>query len=120
MARLTRRQLMGEPEGESSDVVRKRVEVAREIQTARYGSPLITNASASKRMLDTVMHLSPGARAELSGAIDSLALSGRGVDRVVRVSRTFADLEACDSVEAEHVCKAVCFRTDHNESGAAA
>jgi magnesium chelatase family protein len=120
MARVGRRQLMGEPEGESSAEVRKRVEAAREIQTARYGSPLITNASASKKMLDTAMQLSPAAREEISEAIESLALSGRGLDRVVRVSRTFADLEGSEWVTDEHVFKALSFRTMHNEAGAAA
>jgi magnesium chelatase family protein len=96
------------------------VQAARKIQTARYGSPLITNASASKKMLDTAMQLSPAAREEMSEAIESLALSGRGLDRVVRVSRTFADLEGSEWVTDEHVFKALSFRTMHNEAGAAA
>ncbi|MEA2497975.1 MAG: magnesium chelatase family protein [Actinomycetota bacterium] len=120
MIRLTRRELMSEPAGETSVEVRKRVEAARAIQMERYGSSLITNASASKRMLDTAMYLTPAAKIELSTAIDGLGLSGRGVDRVVRVSRTFADLAAKESIAAEHVSQAIYMRTQHAGPGVAA
>jgi magnesium chelatase family protein len=120
MTRLTREELMSEPEGETSAEVRARVEEAREIQRVRYGSSLVTNASATKRMLDASLRLTPDAKLELSEAIDGLGLSGRGVDRVVRVARTFADLDGSDPIEGVHVMRAIYLRTQHWGPGVAA
>lgn len=120
MTRLTRKELMSEPAGETSAEVRARVERAREVQRLRYGSSLVTNASATKRMLDASLCLTTDAKIELSEAIDGLGLSGRGVDRVVRVARTFADLAGSDAIDAAHVMRAVYLRTQHWGPGVAA
>jgi magnesium chelatase family protein len=120
MERSTRKQLMSAPEGETSAVVCERVTAARDIQRERYGSPMVTNASASKRLFDGGLNLTTAGRADLGAAIDHLDLSGRGVDRVLRVARTIADLDQMECVEAVHIARALQSRTGISGTGAAA
>jgi magnesium chelatase family protein len=110
LTRVGRRELLGRPEGESSDIVRARVTEARERQTTRYDDPLATNAGVRKRILESSLNLQPEGRAQLALAVDALSLSGRGVDRVLRVARTIADLRGSESVDADDIAEALVFR----------
>jgi magnesium chelatase family protein len=119
MTRLTRRELLGQPEGEDSDTVRARVRAARELQEERYGAG-VTNATAPRSMLDESVQLSATARESLGEAIDRLSLTGRGMVRVLRVARTVADLAADAAVNDTHLAHALLFRMDDDVEGAAA
>ena len=103
-------ELLAPPEGLSSDAVRDLVTRARETQTRRFGSTLLTNASAPRRMLNASLKLSDEAVDRLRRSIRMMALSGRGVDRVLRLSRTIADLNDEVGVDAVHIGKAMAFR----------
>ena len=120
MARLGRKELLGEPDGESSYEIRKRVESARALQAERYSSTTVTNASATKAQLESAIELSASARHTLGSAIDSLALSGRGLDRVLRVGRTLADLEQRGGVIDDDIAEALAHRALGGDSGVAA
>lgn len=120
MARLGKKALLGPTDGESSEDIRGRVELARCIQADRYRSPLTTNASASKAMLEDALSLSSVARASLGRAIDSLSLTGRGLDRVLRIARTLADLEGAGGVSDEQVDEALSLRAAPSMWGRAA
>jgi magnesium chelatase family protein len=120
MQRLDRYQLMSLEPSEASGVVRRRVEAARSIQAGREGWARHTNASAPKKLLDSAVAMSAGARALLSSAVDELSLSGRGVDRVARVARTIADLEGVDTVEESHIAEALLLRMFDGRSDVAA
>ena len=119
MSRLTRKELMGEPEGESSQVIRARVDAARALQEDRYG-PGLTNATAPRPQLDEALVLSATARRSLGDAIEALSLTGRGMVRVLRVARTIADLSNDHGVDEEHLAQALLYRMDDDASGAAA
>ena len=71
---------------------------------------MTTNASATKAELEEGARLTSTAKAALGISIDSLSLSGRGVDRVLRVARTVADLEGATEISNEHVSEAVSYR----------
>ena len=116
MARPPKGELLGPPQGESSEAVRRRVEAARALQTTRYGSTRTTNASASKRQIEAACSLAGPARAMLGLAVDSLALSGRGIDRVMRVARSVADLAGSTEIGEEHIGEAISYRT-HDDEG---
>jgi magnesium chelatase family protein len=119
MTRLTRNELLGEPEGESSAAIRERVRAARLLQERRYG-PGVTNATVGRAQLDEALLLSASARESLGEAIDALSLTGRGMVRILRVARTIADLNHDDRVDEQHVAQALLYRMDDDSKGAAA
>jgi magnesium chelatase family protein len=110
MRRLGSHELLGESEQESSQEIRTRIEAARSMQAVRYGSPRITNASAARRDITASVKPSPAALAMLEQAIEKLALSGRGLDRVNRLARTIADLAGSEEVIDEHIAEALSHR----------
>ncbi len=104
MHRLRTAALAG-PGGESSADIRPRVVSARERQVARGG----LNSGLSGMQLDDLVW-SESAMSELISAAEESGLSARGWDRVRRVARTIADLEACDAVDGRHMKEAIALR----------
>jgi len=102
--------LLGEHSGESSCIMQARVENAREIQAQRYESRLVTNASVRQSDLEYVTQLTPVVRKALADAVETLQLTGRGVNRVRRIARTIADLEGETDITEEHLLQALLFR----------
>ena len=90
-------------------MIRQRVVAARERQLSRDG---VLNARLVGRRLRARARLQNDARALLGRALTRLALSARGYDRVLRVSRTIADLEGAEEISAEHLGEALQFRGD--------
>ena len=85
---------------------------ARTIQLERYGSSLVTNASANKSQFDGATDLSPGIKTLLAYAIEDrrTQLTGRGLARALRVAWTIADLAQTEMVLEEHVGEALQIR----------
>ncbi len=111
--RLTKEELMGKPTGESSEVVRARVERARRRQQERFGGKIFTNAQMGPREMQTYVHamLEPNARSLLERAIDHWGLSGRAYTRVLKVARTIADLDQSERIRAAHIAEAIQYRS---------
>jgi magnesium chelatase family protein len=110
--RLTKRELLGEQPGESSPAVRERVEQARARQRrryARFGFP--NNGQLPGPLARREARISADARDLLASAVDLHALTGRGFDRTLKVSRTIADLAGADRVEPDHVVEALAYRS---------
>jgi magnesium chelatase family protein len=93
--------------GEGSADIRARVVEARERQHARSRT---LNARLHGRALKTTAALDDAARALVAKALAKLALSARGYDRVLRVSRTIADLDSAECIAQEHVAEALQYR----------
>ena len=91
------------PKGESSAKVRARVELARKRQIDRQGVP---NSQVSPDLLE----MDDDARSLTEQAAERLRLSNRGITRLIRVSRTIADLEGTQSIQRHHVAEALTFR----------
>jgi magnesium chelatase family protein len=109
--RLTKLELLGEVPGEPSEAIRRRVEAARirqRVRCAGVGVPCNARLSgpAARRLAD----LSSPARDLLARAVETFELSGRGFDRALKVARTIADLDASESVSAEHLSEALGYR----------
>jgi magnesium chelatase family protein len=109
--RLARDDLLMTSDGESSAAVRARVKRARQVQAARFhGSGIFCNAHMRPRDLRKHCPLSDEVRTFLSGAIDRLGLSARAFDRVVKLSRTIADLAGEPNITITHVAEAIQYR----------
>jgi magnesium chelatase family protein len=98
---------------ESSAKIRERVIRAREIQTARYhGSPPIhCNAQMNSVWKEEVCRLDPAGQNLLRVAMEKLRLSARAYDRILKVSRTIADLEGSGIIRPEHLAEAIQYRS---------
>lgn len=96
---------------ETSADILKRVMIARDIQRRRYQDTHIKiNAHAGPELLDELIDINDGARSLLIDAIDRMKLSARSYHRLMRVSRTIADLEGMAEIEKHHVAEALGFR----------
>lgn len=97
---------------ESSAQIRGRVNAARLIQQERYrGTGITCNARLTPPMLHRYCALDGDAESLLRSAFDMMGLSARAYDRVLKVSRTIADLDGGGAIRTEHVAEAVQYRS---------
>ena len=101
------------PESEKSDVIRDRVILARKKQQLRYKnySGIYCNAQMTPKMVRRIVKLDKESLTILKKAMEKLGLSARAYDRILKVSRTIADLDGFASVQVQHVAEAVNYRT---------
>lgn len=110
--RLKQEELSGQPEGERSNLIRERVTRARSSQQARFkGTEVHCNARMTPKQMKAFCQLDLEAENLLKSAILHLRLSGRAYDRILKVSRTIADLEGTDTIQARHIAEATQYRT---------
>ena len=103
-------ELMGRRPGTGSAELRDRVTAARAVQARRNGGPLRPNSTLGHGELDRHAPLDGESQAILREALDTLGLSARAYDKIRRVARTIADLEAEPDISATHVLEAIAFR----------
>jgi magnesium chelatase family protein len=105
---------------EKSEAIRERVIKAREIQAERYkDSPgVYSNAQMSSSQLKEICVISNVGQNLLKAAMDKLNLSARAYDRILKVSRTIADLAASDDIKPEHLAEAIHYRSLDREGWA--
>ncbi len=118
--RLTKRELLDETSGESSQPIRDRVQAARDRQRHRYrGYSIPCNAQLPGPVARRLVDLAPDAHATLASAVESLALTGRGFDRALKVARTIADLAGSSRVGPDDMAEALSYRADLAEESLA-
>jgi magnesium chelatase family protein len=107
------KELRGSEEVESSERVRERVVRARALQIERFRSEkmVYANAQMPPKLIRKHCAISAEGEALLENAIARLGLSARAHDRVLKVSRTIADLEGAESVDPRHLREAIQYRT---------
>jgi magnesium chelatase family protein len=111
--RLKPEEMTSYKEGESSDLVRSRVQTARQLQQSRFHKqPSINcNGQMQSRHLRTFCQLDESSLSLLEAAIRRLGLSARANDRILKVSRTIADLAGEENIKTPHLAEAVQYRT---------
>jgi magnesium chelatase family protein len=113
-------ELSKEKKSETSFDIRQRVIIARKIQTERYQNSegIYSNAQMRTKDLKTYCNLSEAGNSLLKTAMERLGLSARAYDRILKVARTIADLEASQNIETNHIAEAIQYRSLDREGWA--
>ncbi|MFH1319967.1 MAG: YifB family Mg chelatase-like AAA ATPase [Bacteroidota bacterium] len=106
-------ELSEEQLAEPSEKIRERVVAAREIQENRYKEQdgIYCNAQMSSKKLREICKIDQAGQTLLKTAMDRLGLSARAYDRILKVSRTIADLAGSEDIKNEHLAEAIHFRS---------
>ncbi len=104
--------LSEEEGGEKSEVIRKRVEKTRRIQEERYkdNDTVHNNAQMIPSMIQKYCKIDTDAKLLLKNAMNKLQLSARAYDRILKVSRTIADMDSTETIQPHHLAEAINFR----------
>jgi magnesium chelatase family protein len=105
---------------EKSESVRARVVKAREIQSERFkeNSGVYCNAQISAKQLPVYCRIPEQGNQLLKNAMEKLGLSARAYDRILKVSRTIADLDNSEEIRTEHLAEAIQYRSLDREGWA--
>jgi magnesium chelatase family protein len=100
--------------GEGSREIRERVEVCRDIQKKRYfenGLSSLTNANIPQNLMDQICAIGRDEKELIKKAINKLSLSARAYNKILKVARTIADLDASLKIEKKHLLEAIQYRS---------
>lgn len=105
-------EMTGRQGNETSQTVRERVVSARAIQSRRFKDKLIhCNAMMASNQVKEICKIGDDGRALLKKAMEKLGLSARAYDRILKVSRTIADLDEKENIQLEHLAEAINYRS---------
>jgi len=109
-------ELREQPTEESSEEIRKRVRLAREIQLDRYkGYNIFFNSELTPSTIKKYCQLGSKEQSLLEQAFIKMNLSARAYHRILKVARTIADLEQSDKIKVKHLSEAICYRSLDNK-----
>ncbi|MCA4900363.1 MAG: YifB family Mg chelatase-like AAA ATPase [Bacteroidota bacterium] len=113
-------QMTTQRKNESSEVIRERVVKARELQSERFKnqSDVYCNAMMPSNMVKDICQINEAGRTLLKTAMERLGLSARAYDRILKVSRTIADLAGSPEIKIEHLAEAIQYRSLDREGWA--
>lgn len=105
---------------ESSKSIRERVIIGREVQIERFKSQpdIFCNAMMPSHMVKEICQINEAGKALLKTAMERLGLSARAYDRILKVSRTIADLSQSEGIKVEHLAEAIQYRSLDREGWA--
>jgi magnesium chelatase family protein len=105
-------ELASQSSGETSEVIKERVKKARKIQQTRYeGDKIYCNAHMNSNHLKKYCQIGEAPGRLLENAITKLGLSARAYSRILKVSRTIADMEDSEEIRAVHISEAIQYRS---------
>ena len=110
--RVDYEKLSGDRLGESSESIRKRVQTARDIQNSRFtnSSEVICNADMRIGEVRQFCNLQPEGQSLMRAAMSQLQLSARAYHRILKLSRTIADLAGSEEIQSPHLAEALQYR----------
>lgn len=96
---------------ESSEIIKERVNKARKIQTERYKNyGIYSNSQLNPKLIEEFCKLDDKGKEVLKQAFEKLGLSARAYGRILKVSRTIADLDESENIDVKHVLEAIQYR----------
>jgi magnesium chelatase family protein len=99
-------------DGEKSEEIKKRVEAARKIQQERFsGHKIYSNSQMQTEQIKEFCTLDKKCENLLKAAFESLKMSARGYNRILKVARTIADIEGAENINSDHIAEAVQYRS---------
>ena len=105
-------QLEQSRKAETSQEIRKRVNQARKIQIERYQEyPIFSNSELTPKLIEEFCVLDSKSKQILEAAFHRLGLSARAYNRILKVARTIADLDACEKIQEKHLAEAIQYRS---------
>ncbi|MCF7793678.1 MAG: YifB family Mg chelatase-like AAA ATPase [Candidatus Cloacimonetes bacterium] len=105
-------QLSGAPSGERSKDIRKRVNDSRNLQLQRFTEEnIFSNSQMNPKQIRKYCQLEEDSKDILKRAMDKMGLSARAYDRILKVSRTIADLEGSENIKVNHISESVQYRS---------
>jgi len=106
------RALAGKEEGETSAAIKCRVDQARALQLKRFGGAgLLTNARMTEKQIRSFCAIDEASHQLMEMAIEKLGFSARAMNRILKVSRTIADLDGAEKIDVAHVAEAIQYRS---------
>lgn len=103
--------LNSERNGESSEIIRKRVNDARKIQLERYKEVgIYSNSELNNRLIAKYCKVDAQGKTLLKSAFENLNLSARAYNKILKISRTIADLDKSENIKASHIAEAIQYR----------
>ena len=96
--------------GESSNIVKDRVENLRKMQYERYGEEILVNAKINGSCLERYCQLEEDDEKLLNDFIGKMGVSMRGLTRILRVARTIADMDGESNIKRQHLLEAMSYR----------
>jgi magnesium chelatase family protein len=98
--------------GEKSEMIRRRVVAARDLQLERFrGDRIYCNGQMKTRHIKKYCRMKPDAQRLLESAMEKLGLSARAYSRILKLARTISDLEVSGDVQSHHISEAIQYRT---------
>ena len=103
---------------EKSEAIRQRVQQAREVQQQRYveSAGVYCNAQLPSNKVQDTCEINAAGQMLLKAAMQKLNLSARAYDRILKVSRTIADLAGAEQIQIEHLAEAIHYRSLDREN----
>lgn len=106
------KELSTEYAGEKSETIRRRVIAARDLQLERFkGDRVYCNGQMKTRHMKKYCRMKPEAQRLIETAMEKLGLSARAYTRILKLSRTIADLELLEDIQSHHISEAIQYRT---------
>jgi magnesium chelatase family protein len=103
---------MNDAPAESSAIIRERVEIARHVQQSRFSdvNGIYANGDMGVSDIQKFCSTTPDAHQLLDLSVRRMQLSARAYHRILKLSRTIADLAGSDKIEVQHVAEAIQYR----------